>query len=178
MNKHFYFGYGMNTNIGGMKQRCPAAISMGSAALYDWDFRFAYHADVVPMLGTKTVGVLWELTDTCLASLDRLESYPVYYDRKLLPILHHGRTYQAWVYFMQPGSRTAPPGTSYWNCLLEGYTEHDVSRRQLHRAMNAAIRAEDDRLLTPVDPDGYYYDRYTYRSGRGNAVAADNTVPF
>ena len=142
MNKHLYFSYGMNTNVQGMATRCPAAVSLGAAALYDWDFRFAYHADVVPKLGAKTVGVLWELTDTCLASLDRLESYPVYYDRKIVPVQCKNTIYAAWVYFMQPGSHEAPPGEGYWNCLVNGYRDHDVSTRQLHAALNRSKDAE------------------------------------
>lgn len=144
MNKHFYFGYGLNTNKSSMAQRCPAAVSVGSAALYDYDFRFAYHADIVPKLDAKTVGVLWEITDECLNSLDRLESYPTYYDRKIVPIQCDNKIYDAWVYFMQPGSHEAAPHDGYWNCLVEGYCEHNVSTRQLHRALRNAREA--DRL--------------------------------
>jgi gamma-glutamylcyclotransferase (GGCT)/AIG2-like uncharacterized protein YtfP len=147
-NKHLYFAYGMNTNVSGMRQRCPAAISMGSSALLDYDFRFACHADVVPMKGAKTVGVLWELTDACLASLDRLESYPTYYDRTIVPVLHKNEIYDAWVYFMQPGSHESAPGAGYWDCLIEGYKEHDVSAAQLHRALRRS-----------QDSDREYYAR-------------------
>jgi gamma-glutamylcyclotransferase (GGCT)/AIG2-like uncharacterized protein YtfP len=141
-NKHFYFAYGMNTNVSGMRHRCPAAISMGSAALLNYDFRFACHADVVPVQGAKTVGVLWELTDTCLASLDRLESYPVYYDRKIVPVLYRNEIVDSWVYFMQPGNHEMAPGDGYWNCLIEGYKEHDVSSKQLHRALERSLEAD------------------------------------
>jgi gamma-glutamylcyclotransferase (GGCT)/AIG2-like uncharacterized protein YtfP len=153
MNKHYYFGYGMNTNRSGMAHRCPAAVSVGAAALYDHDFRFAYHADVVPAIGEKTVGVLWEITDGCLESLDRLESYPTYYDRKLVPIQCDNKIYDAWVYFMQPGTPEAAPGTSYWDCLVEGYKEHNVSSAQLHRALRRA-----------QDADRQYYASQTAKS--------------
>jgi len=146
----------MNTNIGGMKTRCPAAISIGSAMLANYEFRFAHHADVVPKLGAKTVGVLWELTDKCLASLDRLESYPVYYDRVIVPIIHRDRVYNGWVYFMQSGHPKNPPGNGYWDCLMEGYKEHDVSRRQLHIALNNSR----DSIRTGA----YSHDWYDYHA--------------
>ena len=159
MNKHYYFAYGMNTNIGGMKSRCPAAISIGSAMLANYEFRFACHADVVPKLGAKTVGVLWELTDKCLASLDRLESYPVYYDRVIVPIIHKDRIHKGWVYTMQPGHAESPPGNGYWDCLMEGYKEHDVSRRQLHTALN---RSRDNyRSVYTEHIYDWQTDRYT-----------------
>lgn len=136
MNKHYYFAYGMNTNIDGMKKRCPGAISIGSAMILDYEFRFAYHADVVSKPKTKTVGVLWQLTDDCLESLDRLESYPEYYDRIIVPIIHCNTVYNGWVYVMQSGYQQTLPSDHYWNCLINGYRDHNVSRRQLYKALN------------------------------------------
>ena len=156
MNKHYYFAYGMNTNRLWMKSRCPAAISIGSAMLANYEFRFAYHADVVPKLGAKTVGVLWELTDKCLASLDRLESYPTYYDRVIVPIIHRDRVYNGWVYTMQPGNLENPPGDGYWDCLMEGYKEHNVSRRQLHTALNHSR----DSIKNGIYSYDWHIDRY------------------
>ena len=182
MSKMYYFGYGMNTNTSGMRGRCPAAISMGSAVLYDHDFRFAIHADVVPRGGHKVNGVLWEVTDRCMASLDRLESCyrdkdgkcdsSSYYDRKIVQVLHRGVWYDAWVYFMLPGIQESPPGDSYWNCLMEGYKEHNVSRKQLHQALEQA------KLNRPPTYTGYHYDRWTYRPGTPNKIKVDSSVPF
>ena len=64
------FAYGMNTNIGGMKIRCPRSKSIGAAVLSNFRFRFAYHADIVPCGGSIVHGVLWEITDQCLDRLD------------------------------------------------------------------------------------------------------------
>lgn len=179
MSKIYYFGYGMNTNVSGMRGRCPAAISMGSAALYDHDFRFAYHADVVPKTGHKTVGVLWEITDRCLTSLDRLESCHMladgtfsehsYYGRKIVPVLHCGAYYDAWVYYMLPGSHEAPPGQSYWDCLIEGYKEHNVSRRQLHLALDSAYRNYRSTAVTTIATD--WFD-----GTRGNSISSDQLI--
>lgn len=134
MQTEYYFGYGMNTNVAGMRRRCPAAKSLGHALLRDWRFRFAHHADVVPAPGGKVHGVLWTITPECLRSLDRLESYPHYYGRKVVTVEHRGREYQAWTYYMQPGMVDAHPGKHYWDCLVEGYQEHGVPHSQLIRA--------------------------------------------
>jgi gamma-glutamylcyclotransferase (GGCT)/AIG2-like uncharacterized protein YtfP len=143
MNKYFYFGYGMNTNQASMKLRCPNARVLGSAALYDWEFRFAYHADVLPKSGEKTVGVLWEITDECLTSLDALEGYPTYYDRKLVKVIHHNKEYESLVYYMTPGEVECPPPESYWRMLHEGYGEHNVSKRQLWTAIKRSYDYKD-----------------------------------
>jgi gamma-glutamylcyclotransferase (GGCT)/AIG2-like uncharacterized protein YtfP len=136
MNKHYYFAYGMNTNIESMNRRCPDAVSLGSASLNDWRFRFAYHADVVVETGEKTVGVLWLITDRCLESLDRLEGYPDYYQRKIVPVQYHNQIYDSLVYYMTPGNENGPPPDSYWQMLQRGYRDHNVSQRQLWRALN------------------------------------------
>lgn len=123
----------MNTNLDSMASRCPKAKSLGYAILPDYSFRFAHHADVVPDLYNKTDGVLWELTEDCLKSLDATEGYPFYYDRKIVTVEAANKAvkYQAWVYYMQPGHNDSPPSDHYVEMLLEGYTEHDVPTKQI-----------------------------------------------
>ena len=136
--KYYYFGYGMNTNRASMANLCPAAVPLGAAMLPDFEFRFAYHADVVKKAGAKTVGVLWEITDTCLTRLDMLEGYPSYYDRVEVDVIHRDTVYRSLVYVMRPGHELASPSDHYWNMLVEGYTDFDVSKRQLHTALAAS----------------------------------------
>ena len=92
---------------------------------------------------SKTVGVLWEITDKCLDSLDSLEGFPSYYDRKILPIVYKNQKYDAWVYFMQPGNTDGPPCQQYWDCLIEGYSEHNVNRKQLYSALEQSMSDHD-----------------------------------
>lgn len=147
MNKHYYFAYGMNTNRESMARRCPDAKSLGAAALYDWGFRFAYHADIVPTQGERTVGVLWEITDRCSASLDQLEGYPNYYDRKIVSVIYRNQQYDSLVYYMTPGSAECPPPENYWRMLREGYREHNVSSRQLWDAVRRSYEPTESQLF-------------------------------
>ena len=133
--KYYYFGYGMNTNRANMASLCPAAVPLGAAMLHGFEFRFAYHADVVRTAGAKTVGVLWDITDTCLARLDLVEGYPSYYDRVPVNVVHRDISFASLVYVMRPGHELAPPADHYWNMLVEGYTDFDVSKRQLYTAL-------------------------------------------
>jgi gamma-glutamylcyclotransferase (GGCT)/AIG2-like uncharacterized protein YtfP len=126
-----YFSYGMNTNRRGMAQRCPGAVSLGHARLIDHSFRFATHADVVRCKGSYVDGVLWEIDQSHLNSLDHLEGFPYYYNRRRLRVAHEDRIVLAETYFMQPGNLENLPGQGYFDMVVEGYQEHRVPTEQL-----------------------------------------------
>lgn len=138
--KRWYFAYGMNTNIRGMKQRCPKAVCHGAAVLSDHKFVFRTHADIEVSPGNQVQGVLWAITEDCEQSLDMLEGYPYYYNKKevILESQHavDGMTkFLAMVYYMNDQNDVASPGTLYLSSLLEGYEENSVDNRQIHMAL-------------------------------------------
>lgn len=136
MNTKLYFGYGMNTNLVEMAYRCPSARSRGPARLLNHAFRFATHADVVAAEGSYVDGVLWSITDQCLAKLDALEGFPHYYNRQEMAVEHDGDVKNAIVYFMNPGVPDALPYQSYFDLVMEGYTQHQVPTDQLYNALD------------------------------------------
>ena len=127
-----YFAYGMNTNRSGMAQRCPGALSLGHARLIDYSFRFARHADVVKCKSSFVDGVLWVIDNYHLVSLDGLEGYPFYYNRRKLRVAHNDRIVMAETYYMQPGNLDALPAQHYFDMVVEGYREHNVPLDQLY----------------------------------------------
>ena len=131
-----YFAYGMNTNLAGMAERCPQAVSYGRAELLGHQFRFSGPADVQVNRMSKVDGVLWNITDQCLLSLDMLEGYPYYYDRKWAKVRCQDEVYEALVYHMQPGHPNGHPSRSYFNMVLQGYNEHGVPTDQLWKNVN------------------------------------------
>lgn len=137
-----YFAYGMNTNSQGMARRCPAAVSHGRAILLDHVFRFAGPADVVKCPDSYVDGVLWTITPKCLESLDVLEGFPHYYNRRNKKVLYQGRVVNALTYFMQPGHLDNPPSDGYFNTVLEGYTEHGVPTEQLYNSVYYSTTVE------------------------------------
>ena len=130
-----YFAYGMNTNRRGMAQRCPGALSLGHARLIDYSFRFAIHADVVKCKGSYVDGVLWTIDDFHLNSLDHLEGYPFYYNRRALRVAHEDRVVMAETYYMQSGNLDNLPGQDYFDMVVEGYKEHGVPTEQLFNSV-------------------------------------------
>lgn len=130
-----YFAYGMNTNLASMASRCPTARSLGSAILPNHEFRFATHADILDNDEMDCYGVLWEITRNDLRSLDALEGYPFYYDRKVVEVRHNGRIVRALTYFMNAGNPDALPAQGYYDMVKEGYLEHGVPVAQLDEAV-------------------------------------------
>jgi gamma-glutamylcyclotransferase (GGCT)/AIG2-like uncharacterized protein YtfP len=130
-----YFAYGMNTNPVEMAHRCPGAASLGHARLINHSFRFAQHADVEPCADSYVDGVLWEITEEHLKSLDQLEGYPRYYDRVVSSVIHGARTFHVLVYRMQPGRPDYGPTRGYYNLIQEGYRAHGVPTEQLENCL-------------------------------------------
>lgn len=132
-----YFAYGMNTNVEQMAHRCPAAISLGAAELPDYELVFRGCADIQPTLGSCMEGVLWNITDECLAALDVLEGYPNMYDRYEVEVFHDNEYKTALVYKMN-ASDIFPPSAGYLRMLFEGYSVHGADVRQIYRAVDQA----------------------------------------
>lgn len=130
-----YFAYGMNTNPAEMSVRCPGAVALGHARLVNHSFRFALHADVEPCPGSYVDGVLWEISEEHLRSLDQLEGYPYYYDRVVASVVLGPRTYHALVYRMQPGQTVSPPTLGYYKVVTAGYLAHNVPVEQLENSL-------------------------------------------
>lgn len=141
-----YFAYGANTNTAGMADRCPGAVSIGSARLEYHRFRFAGHADIVTDAEHDVEGVLWEITEEHLASLDNFEGYPHYYDRKVIGVVlaEHEEEVPAIVYFMQPGFNDQKPGDQYLTTVYNGYKEHNVPCAQLLEALTYNVKTYND----------------------------------
>lgn len=131
----YYFGYGINTNIDCMAQRVPQGRCLGAAYLDNYLFRFAYHADIVPRLGGRVDGVLWEIDQNGMDELDLFESYPTYYDRISVDVISRGQIVPAWIYVMQPGHDIAHPSSEYLAAVTEGYTENQVPLDQIQAAL-------------------------------------------
>ena len=134
-NTILYLGYGMNTNLKGMAERCPGAVSLGHAVLPEHEFRFAVHADVLENKEMNVDGVLWEINRNHLRSLDMLEGYPFYYGREVVEVIHNGQKVRALTYYMQPGNLDNTPSQGYVNMLIEGYTAHNVPLTQINDAL-------------------------------------------
>ena len=126
-----YFAYGMNTNPEQMHLRCPESQALGLATLPDHQLEFRTHATIAHTPGQVMQGVLWEITPSDEAALDRLEGYPVYYGKKTVMVEHQGQHFRAMVYVMDSAMLLAPPNNYYYQTVAEGYDKFGISRHQL-----------------------------------------------
>ena len=148
-----YFSYGMNTNLGSMAMRCPGAKSLGAAVLPHYAFEFKSFATVVPDMGNEVHGVLWEITDECEKSLDRLEGYPIYYGKINVWVEHEGEMVPCMTYLMYPEEEFDYPSDSYVQMLTEGYTSHGINVDQINWALVRLDEMYDNIWLTGQPKD-------------------------
>jgi len=130
-----YFSYGMNTNLSSMAMRCPKARSLGATVLPHYQFEFKSFATVTPKMDHKVEGVLWEISDECERSLDRLEGYPIYYGKIIVWVEYEGQLVPCMTYLMYPEEEYNYPSQSYVDMLTEGYTSHGISLDQINWAL-------------------------------------------
>lgn len=128
--RHIYFAYGSNLCVRQMARRCPGAADPRPATLadHDWLINERGVATVEQFDGSQVHGVVWQLTDTDLATLDSAEGVPVRYRRDRLTVHTDDGPYQAWVYIdhrVEPG----PPRPGYLERVVDGALQHGLPQR-------------------------------------------------
>lgn len=83
-----YFGYGSNLWIDQMNRRCPESTLVGIGHLKDWKWIIngRGYANIVPSLGDIVYGLMYELSESDEASLDKSEGVPIAYVKEVLPV--------------------------------------------------------------------------------------------
>lgn len=130
--RHLYFAYGSNLCVRQMARRCPDAADPRPAVLadHDWLINQRGVATVEPLAGNQVYGVLWQISDGDLATLDSAEGVPVRYRRDRLTVHTDDGPSPAWVYIdhrITPG----PPRPGYLPTIIDGATQHGLPQRWL-----------------------------------------------
>jgi len=127
---HSYFAYGSNLCVQQMARRCPGAVNPRPARLadHDWLINERGVATVEPFDGSQVHGVVWQVTDHDLATLDSAEGVPVRYRRDRLTVHTDDGPSEAWVYIdhrVDPG----PPRPGYLERIVDGAMHHGLPHR-------------------------------------------------
>lgn len=139
----YYLAYGMNTNLASMAQRCPGAVSLGKIMLLDHTFKFKHHADAEYVPNRVMECALWAITDECEKSLDALEGYPYYYDKKNVQVNWRGKNIEAMIYFMtNTFNMPAKPNQSYYDMVIQGYYQHEMDTSLVHLAYEETLELD------------------------------------
>ena len=85
--KRYYIAYGSNLNVGQMRMRCPHATILGTANLKGWELLFkgsktGSYLTIEESEGGTVPVVIWEVTATDEAALDRYEGFPNFYYKR------------------------------------------------------------------------------------------------
>ena len=84
--------------------------------------------------------MLWEITDDCLVSLDALEGYPDYYQRKTVAVQHQLQSVKVMTYYMTGDLPDELPGIGYVDMLKQGYFENRVPSQQIQDALDFLLK--------------------------------------
>ncbi len=127
---HSYFAYGSNLCAEQMARRCPNATDPRPATLadHDWLINERGVATVEPFDGSQVHGVVWQLGDHDLATLDSAEGVPVRYRRDRMTVHTDAGPADAWVYIdhrVDPG----PPRPGYLERIIDGALHHGLPHR-------------------------------------------------
>lgn len=129
-----YFAYASNLSKEYMSSRCPDAIPVKKAFLKNYKLVFNELADIIQNDSHEVLGALYVISKQELVQLDKLEGYPDLYTRIVVEIVDEkGNKYDAFAYSMIDKKLEAPP-EHYYNILLKGYEDWDLSKEYLEKA--------------------------------------------
>lgn len=129
-----YFAYASNLSKDYMLSRCPESWPIKKVMLKNYKLVFNQLADIVPQENGLVVGALYVVSKQELEKLDKLEGYPDLYNREMVEVEDEkGNKYDAVAYTMVEKDLELPPD-HYYEILLRGYEDWDISKEYLEHA--------------------------------------------
>lgn len=140
----YMFSFGSNLNLQQMERRCPNATPITPAVLEDYKLEFWGNyrgygvATILPSVGSKVVGAIWEVTAECIQELNIYEGYPRLYDIENMIIRgENGIEYECFTYIMVRG-RITSPSSNYLYTIMQGYEDFGLDKKTLYQAYKRA----------------------------------------
>ena len=147
MEKRYYIAYGSNLNVQQMLRRCPGARVLGTAVLTGWELLFkgsgtGSYLTIEECEGGIVPVVVWEVTASDEAALDRYEGFPNFYYKRDIQLKYKGirtgkrRTVTAFAYIMHEDRPVGVPSNFYMRTCLDGYNTFRFNKNILIDAYN------------------------------------------
>ena len=113
-----------------MAARCPDALDPRPATLadHDWLINERGVATIDAFAGSLVHGVVWDVSDRDLATLDSAEGVPVRYRRDKMTVQTAAGTSPAWVY-VDHRTEPGPPRDGYLERIIDGALHHGLPDR-------------------------------------------------
>lgn len=129
-----YFAYASNLSKEYMLSRCPNATPIKKAMLKGYKLVFNELADIVEEVDNIVNGAIYVVSKQELDDLDRLEGYPLLYDRMVVEVEDElGSKYDAITYIMEEKA-IQPPPEHYYQLLVSGYKDWGLEMHYLESA--------------------------------------------
>ena len=127
MEKKIYFAYGSNLNHRQMAYRCPGAEFVGTGVLKDFTLTFKGDnsgvADIIPCVGGRVPVGVWRISPADERRLDIYEGFPRLYGKRTVRALCGGKPVDGMVYIMSARKPVKLPSETYFNAILDGYSD-------------------------------------------------------
>ena len=136
-----YIAYGSNMVKEQMAHRCPDARLIGTGCIEGAQLEFYLHATVERsrIKGARVPVAVWEITKSDEAHLDMYEGFPNYYVKERRTVrMDDGSQIKGMIYIMKL-MRSAPPSPSYYNCIVNAYTDLGLGS-QIETVLEPALR--------------------------------------
>lgn len=128
--KYYYFAYGSNMYEPRFFERCPKARFVGTGVLWNYQLAERKYTDIDYKVNELVEGVVYEITESDMRTLDQAEGYPYTYRRYWVEIEMEDRTIHAIVYEMTPETKEIRHGIPfpdwYYNICKNGAKQHGI----------------------------------------------------
>ncbi len=129
-----YFAYASNMDPQTYKRRCPKARAVGPAQLRGYRLAFTRYsrarrggsADIVPDASSEVWGVLYEVDNACLASMDKVEGVPAAYRREPVEVFTSAGDRRQAVTYVANRTGEYRPNRAYLKVILRGARAHGL----------------------------------------------------
>ena len=129
-----YFAYASNLSKEYMLSRCPNSTPIKKVKLKGYKLVFNELADIIIEENNEVTGALYVISKQELDELDRLEGYPLLYNRMIIEVEdERGSRYDAFTYIMEEKALQAPP-EHYYQLLVKGYEDWGLTMEHLEAA--------------------------------------------
>lgn len=129
----YYFAYASNLSRKQMSERCPNNKPKFIATLPNHKLIFAgwsrkWHggiASIKPTTGEKVIGAVYEVTEGCLANLDKHEGLK-YRRKPVIVFTEDNESVEAVTYIMLEQSEETKPTLEYLAVIKQGYRDWGI----------------------------------------------------
>ncbi len=146
-----YFAYGSNMNWQQMQRRCVSSRFVCVARLRNYEFGITRHsrlrdcgtANVFPAAGKEVWGIVYEVSDSDLVTLDGFEDG---YRREMIPVYALGdgaHPLEVLVYVAEIETNVPPANAEYKRLILRGAKHWNLPA--IYLSALEAIQADDDQ---------------------------------